>query len=66
LEKRAWEQVALQADDTIDPWVSLNSSLFDLMLSDIPKYGCYLLDMLIDHAVNYTLPWSKSQSALTN
>jgi carboxypeptidase D len=43
--------------------VFLVSNLGNLGCLMSPQYGCYLLDMLVDYAINYTFPWSTSSLA---
>ncbi|KAF5383799.1 hypothetical protein D9615_003548 [Tricholomella constricta] len=49
---------------TLDPWVGplFRRSAIDLTED---KYGCLLLDMFIDYAINYTCPWSLSKNTDT-
>jgi carboxypeptidase D len=49
-----------RANGTIDPWVSprLPRHIWIGSMLTVPQYGCFLLDMFIDYALNFTFPWS--------
>lgn len=60
VERQVWKRdLSLRTNGTVDPWVIIHliSSTCVAFISYL-QYGCFLLDMFIDYAINYTFPWS--------
>lgn len=60
LASQNWKRdLSLRTNGTIDPWVrNACICIVWIELTRSNQYGCFLLDMFIDYALNYTFPWS--------
>lgn len=64
IARSVWKREALQSNDTINPWASFYCAAKFFKFLKFLKYGCFLFEMLVDYAINYTFPWSMSLSTL--